>query len=85
MKKHVSAFLLTAMLGLTLCGCGSYRTDSNGYRNDDMVPEMNPIITPDVKDGVVDDRDGIIDSQDSREATNGIMPSTSPTVQQDRP
>lgn len=70
MKKSFAYVMIAAMLCLALCGCGNQNSG-----RDDMavgtpaVPEMTPLITPmptpDVEDGIVEDRDGMIEDKDT--------------------
>ena len=85
MKKSISSILIVAMLSFALCGCGSYRNDGNVGRNDEILPDLNPMVTPDIDDGVVDDRDGRIEENEGTEENDSIMPSAEPTVQPERP
>ena len=83
MRKTIVYALCAAMLCVSLCGCGN---QSQG--RDDMaigtpvVPEMTPMVspmlTPDPRDGYVEDKDGIIEENEtghdrptSGEAKNG--------------
>lgn len=85
MKKSISVILLTAMLSLTLCGCGSYRNDGSMGRQDEIMPDITPMVTPDVSDGIVDDRDGRIEDNERGEKNDSLMPSAEPTIQPERP
>ena len=70
MRKTIVYTLCTAMLCAVLCGCGN-----QNQRRDDMVigtpvvPEMtpmvSPMVTPDPRDGYVDDEDGIIEEKET--------------------
>ena len=85
MKKSISGILIAAMLSLMLCGCGSYRNDGNMERQDEIMPDVTPMVTPDVSDGFVDDRDGRIEDQERGEENDSLMPSAEPTIQPERP
>lgn len=70
MKKSFSYVMIAAMLCLALCGCGN----QNSGRDDmvvgtPVVPEMTPLVTPmptpDVEDGIVEDKDGMIEDNDN--------------------
>ena len=69
MKKTLVLALAAASLCLALCGCGDYRVEpDNSVKEPDivstpspMLPEISPMITPDVNDGVVKDTDGEIE------------------------
>ena len=87
MKKLIAYAMTAAMLCTLLCGCGSDQYGNGGaytgtpsvapQQDTTSVPTVSPMITPDVEDGIVNDRDGIIgdnngtgsESQTSR--TNG--------------
>ena len=70
MRKTIVYALCTAALCASLCGCGN---QSQGQ--DDMVigtpvvpqmtPMVSPMITPDPKDGYVEDRDGIMEENET--------------------
>ena len=80
MKRTMVYTLCAAMLCALLCGCG--------YQNqgqDDMViatpvvpettPMVSPVVTPDPKDGYVEDKDGILeeDETDRDRTSNGSI------------
>ena len=66
MKRSFCFVLSFAAAVSLLCGCGMYRTDGGvvvetPYVSPVIEPSMTPIISPDVEDGIVNDRDGIIE------------------------
>lgn len=69
MRKTIVFTLCAAMLCVCLCGCGN---QDQGQHDvvigtpvvPEMTPMVNPMITPDPEDGVVDDTDGIIEDKD---------------------
>lgn len=72
MKKTISCVIVAAMLTLILCGCGSFKASGNstGMGNGtgtnggtENTPAVSPMFTPDVNDGIVNDRDGIIEDE----------------------
>ena len=90
MKKITVCVLILAAVSVLLCACGDM--DRNGQN--DMIevpaasPVISPIITPNVEDGVVEDRDGLIRENDGKEpnavAGTQIPGSPTPTTQPDR-
>lgn len=75
MKKTIVYILVAAILTASLCACGSSGTlDDPGYNSTDRpgaVPSSVPDMTPDVNDGIVNDRDGMIDSGDNGTTARG--------------
>ena len=82
MKKTIATILISGMLSLALCGCGSYSGNDRG-RDNDILPNV-PMATPNVNDGLVDDRDGLIEDHDAAE-NDRTMPTVEPTKQPERP
>ena len=83
MKRLILLALALVMSCLVLCGCGL--RDETPLRTPmptmDLVPEISPVQTPDVDDGLVKDRDGIIeDREPGTSAAPSIRPSASPAV-----
>lgn len=78
MKKTLALALAAVSLSLALCGCGDYRTEpDNAGREPEIVatpspvlPEISPMITPDVNDGIVKDKDGEIEDHDTGKGTD---------------
>ena len=62
-----------ACLCLVLCGCGDSRVRQDGIEVEPdsmvtpspMLPEVSPMVTPDVNDGIVKDTDGEIEDRDT--------------------
>jgi hypothetical protein len=99
MKNKIIFILIAAFLCMALCGCGMDRTGNRPGTNDrDVLPDVTPMISPDVDDGVVNDHDGIIGNGNSSGAdhdgtnggtngstnggTNGSSPTTAPGTSQ---
>lgn len=71
MKKLIAYAMSAAMLCTLLCGCGSDQYGNGGaftttpsvapQQDTTSVPTVSPMLTPDVEDGIVNDRDGIIE------------------------
>lgn len=56
-----------AVLCALLCGCGSFRDELPVHTpaaTMDLLPEISPVLTPDMQDGLVTDRDGVIGDRD---------------------
>ena len=90
MKKITVCILILAAVSTLLCACGDM--DQNG-RNDWIEapatsPVISPIITPDMEDGLVEDRDGLIRENDGEEpntvAGTPIPASPTPTTDLNR-
>ena len=89
MKKITAYFILTVILALALCGCGNDSVDYDTSIVPDAVPSASPMVSPDtgtgsmpystpeVDDGIVNDRDGYIEEKDSGAANS---PMVSPEV-----
>ena len=73
MKRTIVMVLAAACLCMVLCGCGDTRVrqDDMGMEPDiiatpsPMLPEVSPMVTPDVDDGIVKDTDGEIEDNDT--------------------
>ena len=92
MKRTVFCFLFAAIFCLSLCGCGAMDTGRDNAVTEtppvsqttpEVLPETEPVVTPNVEDGIVKDRDGKIDEQDTglaepSEGTEGIKTPSSP-------
>ena len=96
MKKTLVLALAAASLCLALCGCGDYRVEpDNSVKEPDivstpspMLPEISPMITPDVNDGIVKDTDGEIEDLDTGSSTGSNTtnkPAASPAVPSSEP
>ena len=97
-KKTLVLALAAASLCLALCGCGDYRVEpGNNMKEPDivstpspMLPEISPMITPDVNDGIVKDTDGEIEDHDTgstpgsnttkKPAASPVAPSSEPNT-----
>ena len=73
MKKILPCLLSVCVACALFAGCGMYRDGNNAvmetpYVSPDMdiLPDVSPMISPDLEDGIVEDRDGLI------EDTNGV-------------
>ena len=67
MKKFTACVLILVFVSALLVGCGDMNRD--GEMDVIETPIISPIITPDVEDGIVDDRDGLIRDNDGTEPT----------------
>ena len=82
MKKRFRCIFFAVLIAAVLCGCGAMR-GNNGTNNGDMdiLPDVSPMILPDMDEGVVTDHDGIIGNggQGADNGTQtGMNPSPSP-------
>ena len=81
MRKTITVIGALLLLSALLCGCGSLRmNDHDGIPESpvlptDLLPEMSPLISPDIEDGTTGDTDGIIERTDNP----GTEPSASPS------
>lgn len=71
MKKRIACIIMAVMVMALLCACGSNRITNDAYTYPNTVPTVTPIITPDVNDGIVNDRDGIIGDNDRSNGYTG--------------
>lgn len=84
MKNRIIALVFAALLCAALCGCGMDRTGNRPGTDTDVLPDVTPLISPDVEDGVVTDQDGIIgnghgNGADAGDINNAVQsPSPSP-------
>ena len=87
MKKTIVYTLCAAMLCAFLCGCG----DRNQGRDDlvvgtpvvpEMTPMVSPALTPDPRDGYVEDKDGFLEEEENgrKSAANGGANNGKPSV-----
>ena len=69
MKRHVLYSAMAVVMCMLLCGCGNDRIDNEAPIIETpavspvIEPSVSPLATPDVEDGIVDDRDGIIEDE----------------------
>ena len=78
MKKVMILVCVLALARSALCGCGSIRDNEpmqTPAATMGMIPEISPVITPDMNDGVVKDQDGLIEDN---EAVGTAVPKASP-------
>lgn len=84
MKRTIVIVCALAMLCAVLCGCGSYRDErpvQTPVATMDLIPEVSPVLTPDMDDGIVKDEDGIIENREPGvSAAPSARPSASPAV-----
>ena len=84
MKRLLLIAFALALSCLVLAACGGLRNDTpvqSPAATMDLIPEISPVLTPDVDDGVVKDRDGIIeDREPGVSAAPSARPSESPKV-----
>ncbi len=74
MRKTIVFTLCTAMLCAVLCGCGNQRQDDMAVSTPavpESTPMVSPMVTPDPRDGIVDDRDGVIEEDETQENPMG--------------
>ena len=83
MKRTIIFVCVFALFCTVLSGCGSFRGDAplrTPMPTMDLVPEISPVLTPDVNDGVVTDQDGVIGDRDpAASASPSASPAASPT------
>ena len=84
MKRTICFACVFAVLCTLLCGCGSFRDELPVHTpaaTMDLLPEISPVLTPDMQDGLVTDRDGVIGDRDpAAMPAPSAAPSASPTV-----
>lgn len=78
MKKSFAYLAAILLLLLCLSGCGNSNMDNTIGVSPvpTAMPSASPYVSPDVNDGVVNDRDGIIEDRDTGSANddnNGIL------------
>ena len=85
MKKSIAIVCAFALICAVLCGCGEMRADGKpAYESPapavTVTPEITPMPTPDVNDGIVKDKDGVIEDRDTGSAGTGgtAAPTASP-------
>ena len=66
MKKLTAALLAVVLLCSLLAGCGSRNMEDGTVAGPSGSPMIAPSMTPDLEDGVVDDRDGFIEDEEDR-------------------
>lgn len=83
MKRTIIFVCVFALFCTVLSGCGSFRDDASVQTpmpTMDLIPEISPVLTPDMDDGVVTDRDGVIGDRDpAASASPSASPAASPT------
>ena len=78
MKRAIILVCVLAIICAALCGCGSLRDDRPTQApaaTAELIPEVSPMLTPDMNDGIVKDEDGMIEDN---EPIGTAVPSTSP-------
>ena len=76
MKKKLLCLLLALILGLASVGCGMGKKEQTPSGGVEILPEVSPMPTPDLKDGEVKDGDGVIGNGEN--GTVQPSPSASP-------
>ena len=66
MKKLTATLLAVVLLCSLLAGCGSRNMEDGTAAEPSGSPIITPSMTPDLEDGVVDDRDGFIGDEEDR-------------------
>ena len=85
MKRSLCCICAVMLICALLCGCGSMRMNDRDAGTEspampsEIVPEMSPIISPGVENGITGDTDGIIERRDNP----GAAPSASPSPSTD--
>lgn len=77
MKRAIIFVCVLTLVCTVLCGCGSFRDRQpmqTPAATADLIPEVSPMLTPDMNDGVVKDEDGLIEDN---EPTGTAAPSAS--------
>lgn len=95
MKKVIACVMSLALSCLLLCACGNDRMDNTNpgvTALPNVTDNVLPSVSPDVNDGIVDDKDGIIDddiidddgrngiADNDSEPSNGVVASPSPSA-----
>lgn len=78
MKKNL-CLIFALLLCLSLCACGMDRSDNRPGSGMDILPDVTPMVSPDLNDGRVQDGDGIIgNGEGGAGATASPIPSATP-------
>ena len=78
MKKNL-CLIFALLLCLSLCACGMDRSSDRPGSGMDILPDVTPMVSPDLNDGRVQDQDGIIgNGEGGAGATASPMPSAAP-------
>lgn len=78
MKKNL-CLIFAFLLCLSFCACGMDRGTDRPGGGTDILPDVSPMVSPDVSDGRVQDGDGFIgNGEGGAGATASPMPSGSP-------
>ena len=78
MKRMIIFVCVLTLVCTVLCGCGSLRDGQpmqTPAATTDLIPEVSPMLTPDMNVGIVKDEDGMIEDN---EPLGTALPSTSP-------
>lgn len=85
MKKNL-CLIFALLLCLALCACGMDRSEGRPGSGMDILPDVTPMVSPDLNDGSVQDGDGIIgNGEGGAGATASPMPSATTTPGQNSP
>lgn len=85
MKKNL-CLIFAFLLCLSLCACGMDRGTDRPGSGTDILPDVSPMVSPDVSDGRVQDGDGFIgNGEGGAGATTSPLPSSTTTPGQTSP
>lgn len=67
MKKVFACVICVVLLCTVLAACGDNRADNDRILNDmpAATAQVSPDLSPDIEDGIVNDKDGMIDDNDT--------------------
>ena len=71
MKKLTATLLAVVLLCSLLAGCGNRNMEDGTVAGPSGSPIISPSMTPDLEDGIVDDRDGLIGDEEDRTGAAG--------------
>ena len=78
MKKSIINIVFALALSALLCGCGADRTvdgtagDAAASASPMPAVTATPMVTPNVDNGIVEDKDGVIDDTDGAAASPAV-------------
>lgn len=85
MKKNL-CLIFALLLCLALSACGMDRSDGRPGSGTDLLPDVTPMVSPDLNDGRVQDGDGIIgNGEGGAGATASPIPSATGAPGQTNP